>query len=123
MWNIPQQVAEIPDAGPERRWVTNQVKYPRQFAAKIDFLYSHPDDIGRDEIELVDGRFFDRYSAPVRDQDGKYFGRIWSFRDITERKRIELSLLERTHELNQTNQALARAKEIADAANIAKSSF
>jgi two-component system sensor histidine kinase/response regulator len=37
--------------------------------------------------------------------------------------RIELVVKERTHELDQTNHELQKAKEIADAANIAKSSF
>ncbi len=29
----------------------------------------------------------DRYSAPVIDKAGVYYGRVWTFRDITERKR------------------------------------
>ena len=37
--------------------------------------------------------------------------------------RIELAVLERTHELDQTNHDLHLAKEASDAANIAKSSF
>jgi two-component system, sensor histidine kinase and response regulator len=37
--------------------------------------------------------------------------------------RIELAVKERTHELDQTNHELQKAKEVADAANIAKSSF
>jgi two-component system, sensor histidine kinase and response regulator len=37
--------------------------------------------------------------------------------------RIELAVKERTCELDQTNQELQKAKEIADAANVAKSSF
>jgi two-component system sensor histidine kinase/response regulator len=37
--------------------------------------------------------------------------------------RIELAVKERTRELDQTNHELQKAKEIADAANIAKSSF
>jgi two-component system sensor histidine kinase/response regulator len=37
--------------------------------------------------------------------------------------RIELAVKERTHQLDQTNHELQKAKEIADAANIAKSSF
>ena len=37
--------------------------------------------------------------------------------------RVELAVKERTHELDQTNHELQKAKEIADAANIAKSSF
>ena len=37
--------------------------------------------------------------------------------------RVELAVKERTHALDQTNHELQKAKEIADAANIAKSSF
>jgi two-component system sensor histidine kinase/response regulator len=37
--------------------------------------------------------------------------------------RVELAVKERTHELDQTNHELQKAKEVADAANIAKSSF
>ena len=40
-------------------------------------------------IELVDGTVLDRYSAPVRDKTGKNYGRIWSFRDMTERRKLE----------------------------------
>ena len=108
LWKVPRQVADDPDDGPERAWVINQVKNPRQFAEKVAFLYAHPDEVSRDELELIDGRFFDRYSAPVRDRDGNYYGRIWTFRDTTERKRIELALLERARELDQTNEYVTK---------------
>ena len=42
-----------------------------------------------DEIDLIDGTVLDRYSSPVRDKAGKYFGRIWTFRDITQRRTLE----------------------------------
>ena len=62
------------------------------FNEKVAWLYDHPDEISRDEIELVNGKCLDRYSAPVRGQDGRHYGRIWAFRDITERKRAEAAL-------------------------------
>jgi PAS domain S-box-containing protein len=123
LWRIPWHIADDPDIGQQSRWVTNQVKDPRQFVDRFRYLYAHPDEVSRDELELVDGRFFDRYTAPIRGKDGEYYGRIWSFRDSTERKRIELALLERTRELDRINHALARAKETAETANDAKSSF
>jgi hypothetical protein len=55
------------------------MKNPQQFRERAAYLYAHPDEVGRDEIELADGRVFDRYSAPVRDQAGKHYGRIWVF--------------------------------------------
>jgi PAS domain S-box-containing protein len=66
-----------------------QEKYPLQFIEKVAYLDAHPDEASHDVIELVDGTIMDRYSAPVRDPAGKSYGRIWSFRDITERRRLE----------------------------------
>jgi len=43
-------------------------------------------------LELNNGTFLDRYSAPVCGKDGKHYGRIWTFRDVTEQKRNEFAL-------------------------------
>jgi len=69
--------------------VASQVKNPRQFKERVAYLYAHPNEISRDELELINGKFFDRYSAPVRGKDGKDYGRIWTYRDITPRKQSE----------------------------------
>ena len=68
---------------------------PKQFVEKIEYLYSHPDETGRDEVLLIDGTVLDRYSAPVMGNDGQHQGRIWLFRDITENKRAEEQLKRR----------------------------
>ena len=67
----------------------SQEKHPRQFIEKVAYLYAHPDEASHDVIELIDGTVLDRYSAPVKDKAGKNYGRIWSFRDITERRKLE----------------------------------
>jgi PAS domain S-box-containing protein len=86
---IPRHIAEDKDDEEQLRWVTDMMKHPGPFVEKVVYLYSHPDEICRDEIELKDGTILDRYSSPVAGKDGKYYGRIWTFRDITESKRGE----------------------------------
>jgi PAS domain S-box-containing protein len=71
------------------QWVLQLMKNPESFMAKIEYLNSHAEEKSRDEIEFLDGTILDRYSAPVRDKQGKYYGRIWTFRDITMRRRNE----------------------------------
>jgi PAS domain S-box-containing protein len=86
---IPRSIADDPDDRQQLRWVTDTVRNSELFFARVAHLNSHPDESGRDEIELKDGTFLDRYSAPVAGQGQEYYGRIWTFRDITERKRTE----------------------------------
>jgi PAS domain S-box-containing protein len=92
LWNIPPEFAEEADDRRQLEWVTDQVKNPEQFSKRIAHLHAHPDEVSQDEVELVNGTFFDRYSAPVRGKDGKDYGRIWAFRDITERKKSEAQI-------------------------------
>jgi PAS domain S-box-containing protein len=89
VWKIPPELEQDKDDTPQIKFVTGRTKNPQQFAEKVAYLYAHPTEISRDEIELIDGTMLDRYSAPVRGKDGKYYGRIWTFRDITEQKRLE----------------------------------
>ena len=52
-------------------------------------MYQHRDEKSREEIRLKDGKIIDRYSASIKAADGKYYGRVWYFHDITERKKAE----------------------------------
>lgn len=58
-----------------------------------------------DEIPFKDGRIIRRFSAQIRDQDDRYFGRLYIFEDITERKRIEEQL--RLADFSVENSSLA----------------
>jgi two-component system cell cycle sensor histidine kinase/response regulator CckA len=90
---IPQELADRINDGAQLEWVTRQNKDPRQFAEKVAYLSSHPDETSQDEIELLNGKIFDRFSAPAIGKDGTHYGRIWVFRDITERKFGEAALI------------------------------
>ena len=69
-------------------------KNPEQFIQRIRHLNSHPNETSHDEIELKDGTTLDRYSFPAIGKDGKCYGRVWTFRDITGRKRLEAQLFQ-----------------------------
>jgi PAS domain-containing protein len=87
LWKIPAHIAE--NYTEQLKFFMKQTKHPDEFLKKVSWLYTHPDEVVRDEVELVDGTILDRYSSPVRDKAGKYYGRIWIFRDITERRKLE----------------------------------
>ena len=94
LWKIPRPIIEEKDEVMQVLFATTQTKNPQKFIEKVAYLYDHPDEISHDEIELIDGTILDRYSAPVRDKTGKNYGRIWSFRDITERRKLERQFLQ-----------------------------
>jgi len=89
MWGIPPEVAASEDDAVQLRFVTGRTVNPQPFVDKIAHLYAHPDEISRDIVELTDGTILDRTSSPVLDKAGHNYGRIWSFRDITEQRKLE----------------------------------
>ncbi|PSQ97550.1 MAG: hypothetical protein BRD55_01375 [Bacteroidetes bacterium SW_9_63_38] len=67
--------------------------HPDAFADKVEHLRTHPRAETRALFHLVDDRWIDWYSSPIVHQ-GTHFGRLWSFRDVTERRRMLERLLE-----------------------------
>ncbi|HNY11321.1 MAG TPA: PAS domain S-box protein, partial [Candidatus Wallbacteria bacterium] len=89
MWDIPAGIIELKSDELAIQSVIDKLLNPEEFIRKVKYLYEVRDEICRDDIELKDGRTFDRYSAPILNSSGKYFGRVWYFRDITDRKQVE----------------------------------
>jgi PAS domain S-box-containing protein len=89
MFGMSPELASDPDHTDVLKHATSLMADPAVFMAKIDHLNRHPSETSRDEIELKNGTVVDRYSAPVIDKKSTYYGRIWTFRDISERKRNE----------------------------------
>ncbi|MUW14958.1 PAS domain S-box protein [Halorubrum sp. CBA1125] len=94
MWGVPEELLQEGAERPALEWVLDKLEHPGEFIEHVEYLYKHPNEKSRDQLQLVDGRTFDRYSGPVVGEDGTHYGRIWFFRDITELKEHEQALAE-----------------------------
>lgn len=72
--------------------VIEKIKDPQTFLARVEYLYQHPEEEDYTEIELKDGRILERHSVGMSSEESIYLGRVWFFRDITERKQNEAHL-------------------------------
>lgn len=72
--------------------IADKLQDPDAFLAKVDYLNKHPDLESIDEVNFKNNKYFERYSKPYRVHD-KVIGRVWSFRDITETKKLQEALV------------------------------
>ena len=91
LWQIPDVLAISNDGNKLLSFILDQLKNPALFRSHIQKMSLHPEISDYETIEFLNGRIFERYSQPQLIGD-EIVGRVWSFRDITERKRIEESL-------------------------------
>ena len=99
IWNLSPALlrADADGAPPEHEIfeeVTGLLRHPDAFWDTVEHLYEHPEEESRDLVRLTDGRWLDRYSAPIVSDADTYFGRLWTFRDVTDRRRMQERLLE-----------------------------
>jgi PAS domain S-box-containing protein len=93
MWGIPESIFAIGNDSLAVTYASRQLKDPQRFMAKVRELYADPDAESFDVLELRDGRIIERTSRPQR-VGGQSVGRVWSFRDVTERRRAEEAVRE-----------------------------
>ena len=84
LWSLPNNLLSKKDDEALLKFVTNQLVDPDKWLSGVRQLYAQPDANSLDTIELKDGRIFERYSQPKL-MNGENKGRVWSFRNITER--------------------------------------
>ena len=90
MWRLPESLLEIGDDSAVLTFVPTSSRSPRSSSPR-----SRSSTRSRkrkaDTIEFKDGGVLERHSRPQR-VDGAVVGRVWSFRDATDRKRLEEEL-------------------------------
>jgi PAS domain S-box-containing protein len=91
-------------------------KDPEKFVSDISKILFYKVAVYNDELELADGRYFERDYIPTY-LEQNYNGHLWKYRDITVRKQavnklrdlndnLELKINQRTNQLSNTNETL-----------------
>ena len=88
MWPIPPELMETARHLPIIEYCSNFLKDPQLFVLSTQKIYAAWPPESFDVLQFNDGRVFERYTK-VRFVEGLNVGRVWSFRDITERRRAE----------------------------------
>jgi len=107
MWNIPDDMMREKNRKKLHEFVYSQLKNPSGFFTEVDRLYElDKEHLGI--VEFKDGRIFERYSVPLK-KNGKIWGRVWSFRDVTERKKAEETIRRSAEDWSMTFNAISDA--------------
>jgi diguanylate cyclase (GGDEF)-like protein/PAS domain S-box-containing protein len=87
MWGLSDATLEEGDPT-TIAFLRDQLASPEAFATRVEEIYADPSGESFDVLSFQDGRVFERISKPQL-IDGRVLGRVWSFRDVTDRKRLE----------------------------------
>jgi diguanylate cyclase (GGDEF)-like protein/PAS domain S-box-containing protein len=93
MWRVSATVMETGDYDAAFGEVAGQLRNTEAFLARVRDVRGRPYAATFDVIEFKDGRIFERYSQPQR-LGAAIVGRVWSFRDVSEKRRAEAALRE-----------------------------
>ena len=110
LWQIPQSAIETGKHEPIFASMLDKQENPEEFVSTLEYLFEHPDESCRNEIYLKDGKTLERYIASVLSFAGDNYGKIFYFRDITERKQAEAKLRQQTQELENALLQLKRTQ-------------
>ena len=91
LWRIPDPILSSRDDERAIQFVLDQLRNPDAFLSQVRHLYANPGEASFDVLEFKDGRVYERYSQPQL-MAGEAIGRVWSFRDVTQRLSLENQL-------------------------------
>ena len=104
MMGVTREQLKKADVSKLRLKFSQRFKDPERFVLRVMEIYRRAPAETFEVLEWQDGTIFERYSK-VQLLDCKPVGRVWSFRDVTERKRGEENLEAAKIAAEQANQA------------------
>jgi len=92
MWGIPKKIIQSGNDEQTLKTVLDKLIDPEEFLNRVNSLYTNGyEKSNSEEIALKDGRTFERNSFPIKsDSKNGNYGRVWYFRDITNRKNLSI---------------------------------
>jgi PAS domain S-box-containing protein len=94
LWQVPIALQTTRDDDQMLAFVVDQVVDAEAFVAQGLYRDESIDQSSHSEIHLKDGRTIERTSVPVNTAEGRHCGRIWYFRDITDRQTAAAAIVE-----------------------------
>ena len=88
MWGMPLEVVGLRDVQKVSAFIALQLKDSERYLARLAEIEASKEK-SFDLLELADGRFIERYSEVISVEE-RVIGRVWSFRDVTQRYESDL---------------------------------
>lgn len=107
MWRIPSHMLEAGTESISFDYILDQLTNPADIIADVQYLYENPDWEG--DLPLLhfkDGRIFERFTQPQRVGE-EIVGRVYSFRDVTQRLMSEDELRIRERAIEASSHGVA----------------
>jgi signal transduction histidine kinase len=87
LWKVSRSAVESMTFDDLLDLVHGQLENATECTQRVQEMDKHPDAESFDSLQFKDGRFYERYSLPQRVGD-EIIGRVWSYREVTERERL-----------------------------------
>jgi two-component system, cell cycle sensor histidine kinase and response regulator CckA len=101
LWAVPDSIARNPGSEEWGKYVLGMVDNPNELRSHLYHLQENPSEVFEGELTLKNGTVLERHSRPVVSKDGQYYGRVWTFRDVTENRKW-IDRLAESEERNRT---------------------
>ena len=88
MWRVPDNLLAGKVNDRIAKHIGSQVKEPKAYLDSVAELMGGADVVVHHDVELLDGRVFERYAAPMVGADGRRRGCVACYRDVTEARRL-----------------------------------